>query len=67
MLTMTLWYAAAQTDNLEPSDDVWGELIKRYGDTTARFLTVYAVEKDASGKPAWKPRQTSQVQAGNGE
>src|SRR3569833_1449507 len=28
MLTMTLWYAAAQTDNLEPSDDVWGELIK---------------------------------------
>ena len=39
----------------------------RYGDTTARYLTVYAVEKDVSGKPAWKPRQTSQVQAGSGE
>ncbi|MGE3784871.1 MAG: ABC transporter substrate-binding protein, partial [Alphaproteobacteria bacterium] len=40
MLTMTLWYAAAQTDNLEPSDDVWAELTKRYGDTTAAMKYV---------------------------
>src|SRR5206468_3735452 len=35
MLTMPSWYAAAQTENLEPADDIWGELTKRYGDTTA--------------------------------
>ena len=40
MLTMTTWYAAAQTDNLEPSDDVWAELTKRYGDTTAAMKYV---------------------------
>lgn len=34
MLTMQEWYAAAQTDNLEPADDVWAELTKRYGETT---------------------------------
>ncbi len=35
MLTMPSWYGAAQTDNLEPADDIWAELTKRYGETTA--------------------------------
>ena len=35
MLTMPSWYAAAQTDNLEPADDIWAELTKRYGETSA--------------------------------
>jgi ABC-type glycerol-3-phosphate transport system substrate-binding protein len=34
MITLPLWYAPAQTDSLEPSDDVWAELTKRYGPTT---------------------------------
>src|SRR4051794_32555797 len=34
MLTMPSWYAAAQTDNLENSDDIWAELTKRHGETT---------------------------------
>jgi ABC-type glycerol-3-phosphate transport system substrate-binding protein len=40
MMTMPLWYAAAQTDNLEPSDDVWAELIKRHGEPSAATLYV---------------------------
>jgi ABC-type glycerol-3-phosphate transport system substrate-binding protein len=35
MMTMPSWYAAAQTDSLEPADDVWAELTKRHGETTA--------------------------------
>jgi branched-chain amino acid transport system substrate-binding protein len=33
-----------------------------YGDTTARSLTVYKVEKDTSGTLAWKPQETKQFQ-----
>ncbi|HMC05466.1 MAG TPA: branched-chain amino acid ABC transporter substrate-binding protein, partial [Actinomycetota bacterium] len=33
----------------------------RYGDPTVRSLTVYEVERDVSGKPAWMPRRTSQI------
>src|SRR5438045_4744184 len=40
MMTMPLWYAAAQTDNLEPSDDVWAELTKRHGEPSAATLYV---------------------------
>jgi len=32
MITLPLWYAPAQTDSLENSDDVWAELTKRHGD-----------------------------------
>jgi len=38
MLTMPSWYAAAQTDNLENSDDIWAELTKRHGETTASMI-----------------------------
>jgi branched-chain amino acid transport system substrate-binding protein len=34
----------------------------RYGDTTTRSLTVYTVEKDASGALAWKPDETKPFQ-----
>ena len=40
MITLPLWYAPAQTDNLENSDDVWAELIKRHGETTASMTYV---------------------------
>src|SRR5436190_1660812 len=35
MMTMPSWYAAAQTDNLEPADDVMAKLIGQYGDISA--------------------------------
>jgi ABC-type glycerol-3-phosphate transport system substrate-binding protein len=35
MMTMPSWYAPAQIDSLENSDDVWAELTKRHGETTA--------------------------------
>jgi hypothetical protein len=31
MITLPVWYSAAQTDNLENSDDVWATLVKQYG------------------------------------
>lgn len=34
----------------------------RFGDRTTRVLTVYQVEKDASGILAWKPRETKEFQ-----
>jgi len=40
MITLPLWYAPAQTDSLENSDDVWAELTKRHGDTTASMTYV---------------------------
>jgi ABC-type glycerol-3-phosphate transport system substrate-binding protein len=40
MITLTLWYGPAHTDDLEPSDDVWAELTKRYGQTTAAMTYV---------------------------
>ena len=35
MMTMPNWYAAAQTDNLEPADDIMADLIGRYGEISA--------------------------------
>ena len=35
MITLPSWYGPAQVDALENSDDLWAELIKRHGDTTA--------------------------------
>ena len=40
MLTMPSWYAAAQAENLENSDDLWAELIKRHGETTASMTFI---------------------------
>ena len=40
MITLPLWYAPAQTDSLENSDDIWAELTKRHGDTTASMTYV---------------------------
>jgi ABC-type glycerol-3-phosphate transport system substrate-binding protein len=40
MITLPLWYAPAQTAALENSDDVWAELIKRHGPTTASMTYV---------------------------
>ena len=40
MITLPLWYGPAQTANLENSDDVWAELIKRHGETTASMTYV---------------------------
>ncbi|MBV9152722.1 MAG: ABC transporter substrate-binding protein, partial [Alphaproteobacteria bacterium] len=40
MITLPSWYGPAQTDSLENSDDVWAELGKRYGETTASMTYV---------------------------
>ena len=40
MITLPLWYGPAQMDSLENSDDVWAELTKRYGETTASMTYV---------------------------
>jgi len=40
LLTMPVWYAAAQTDYLENSDDVWADLTKKYGPTTQAMTYV---------------------------
>jgi ABC-type glycerol-3-phosphate transport system substrate-binding protein len=40
MITLTEWYAPAHMDSLENADDVWAELTKRYGETTASMLYV---------------------------
>ena len=40
MITLPSWYGPAQVESLENSDDVWAELIKRHGDTTASMIYV---------------------------
>ncbi|MBV9827437.1 MAG: ABC transporter substrate-binding protein [Alphaproteobacteria bacterium] len=40
MITLPVWYAAAQTDALENSDDVWATLIKQYGEPSAGHVYV---------------------------
>src|SRR5438067_1772341 len=40
MLTMPIWYAAAQTDNLEPCDDLMSNLIGQYGEPSAAVTYV---------------------------
>jgi ABC-type glycerol-3-phosphate transport system substrate-binding protein len=52
MITLPLWYAPAQTANLENSDDVWAELIKRYGETTASMTYVGRQEGHWIAPPA---------------
>ena len=49
-------------------DGVTGKVaFDRYGDTTTRALTVYEVQTDDSGKPVWKPRETSQIDTATSE
>jgi branched-chain amino acid transport system substrate-binding protein len=44
-------------------DGVTGKVaFDQFGDTTTRILTVYKVEKDASGALAWKPQETKEFQ-----
>jgi len=61
------------TDELRPKlrqaiqdgsiDGVTGKVaFDQFGDTTTRILTVYRVEKDASGALAWKPQETKEFQ-----
>jgi hypothetical protein len=52
MITLPLWYAPAQTANLENSDDVWAELIKRHGETTASMIYVGKQEGHWIAPPA---------------
>src|SRR5207244_8245706 len=40
MMTMPSWYAAAQTDNLEPCDDLMGNLSGQYGEPSAAVTYV---------------------------
>lgn len=40
MITLPGWYAPAHTPDLENSDDIWAELIKRHGPTTASMTYV---------------------------
>ena len=40
MITLPSWYGPAQVESLENSDDVWAELIKRHGETTASMIYV---------------------------
>jgi ABC-type glycerol-3-phosphate transport system substrate-binding protein len=40
MITLPIWYGPAHTDDLEPADDVWAELIKRHGPTTASMTYI---------------------------
>jgi ABC-type glycerol-3-phosphate transport system substrate-binding protein len=52
MVTLTLWYGPAHTDSLEPSDDVWAELTKRHGPTTAAMTYVGRQEGHWIAPPA---------------
>jgi ABC-type glycerol-3-phosphate transport system substrate-binding protein len=52
MITLPLWYGPAQTANLENSDDVWAELIKRHGETTASMTYVGRQEGHWIAPPA---------------
>jgi hypothetical protein len=40
MITLPVWYAAAQTDVLENSDDVWSTLIAKYGQPSDAMVYV---------------------------
>jgi ABC-type glycerol-3-phosphate transport system substrate-binding protein len=52
MITLTLWYGPAHTASLENSDDVWAELIKRHGPTTAAMTYVGKQEGHWIAPPA---------------
>ncbi len=40
MITLPVWYAAAQTAMLENSDDIWATLIKQYGNPSDAMIYV---------------------------
>ena len=52
MITLPLWYGPAHTADLENSDDVWGELTKRHGPTTAAMTYVGKQEGHWIAPPA---------------
>jgi ABC-type glycerol-3-phosphate transport system substrate-binding protein len=40
MITLPSWYGPAHTADLEPADDIWTELTKRHGPTTASMTYI---------------------------
>ncbi|HWB52256.1 MAG TPA: extracellular solute-binding protein [Stellaceae bacterium] len=52
MITLPSWYGPAHTDDLEPADDVWTELTKRHGPTTASMTYIAKQEGHWIATPA---------------
>jgi ABC-type glycerol-3-phosphate transport system substrate-binding protein len=52
MITLPSWYAPAHTADLENSDDIWTELMKRHGPTTASMTYVGKQEGHWIAPPA---------------
>ncbi len=52
MITLPSWYGPAHTADLENSDDVWAELVKRHGPTTASMTYVGKQEGHWIAPPA---------------
>jgi hypothetical protein len=52
MITLPIWYGPAHTDDLEPADDVWAELTKRHGPTTASMTYIAKQEGHWIAPPA---------------
>jgi len=52
MITLPGWYGPARTDDLENANDVWDELIKRHGPTTASMTYVGRQEGHWIAPPA---------------
>ena len=52
MITLPIWYGPAHTEDLEPADDVWSELIKRHGPTTASMTYIAKQEGHWIAPPA---------------
>jgi hypothetical protein len=52
MITLPIWYGPARTADLEPSDDVWKELISRHGPTTASMTYIAKQEGHWIAPPA---------------
>jgi len=52
MITLPSWYGPAHTAELENSDDVWAELIKRHGPTTSSMTYIAKQEGHWIAPPA---------------
>ena len=52
MITLPIWYGPAHTADLEPADDIWAELIKRHGPTTASMTYIAKQEGHWIAPPA---------------
>ena len=52
MITLPSWYGPAHTAELEPADDVWTELTKRHGPTTASMTYIAKQEGHWIAPPA---------------